>query len=280
MAAAERFLLAGIMGDPVMHSRSPAIQNGWLDEHGIEGRYVKLAIKPGELGAALRALPTLKFAGVNLTIPHKEAALTLVDEVEPAAKRIGAINLVVVGADGRLTGRNTDGLGYLASLTEAVPGWRADAGPIVVVGAGGGARAVIVALAEAGAREVRVLNRTQARAQALAADLGSVVEVLPWVDRAAALEGAQLLVNTTSQGMRGLPPLDLPLDALPSTAVVSDIVYVPLETPLLAAARARGHQVVDGLGMLLHQAVPSFEALFGVRPTVSRELRDRVAASL
>jgi shikimate dehydrogenase len=268
-----QFLLAGIMGHPVMHSRSPAIHNRWLEEHGMAGRYVLLDIAPAALGPALRALPQLNFKGVNLTIPHKVSAMALVDDITPAARKIGAINCVTVDADGRLHGSNTDGLGYIASLIEAQPNWRADAGPAVVLGAGGGARAVIVALAEQGAREIRLCNRTFDRAETLAAEYGSPVKAYAWAQRHEALEGAALLVNTTSQGMSGQPPLDIALDRLPLSALVSDIVYVPLETQLLAAARARGNTTVDGLGMLLHQARYAFEAFFGTRPDVTAALR-------
>jgi shikimate dehydrogenase len=280
MAEAKRSFVGGIMGDPVAHSRSPLIHDTWCAQHGIDGRYVKLAIKPAGLAAALRALPALGFAGVNLTIPHKEPALALLDVVDATARRIGAVNLVVVAGEGRLIGRNTDGYGFMASILEAAPAWQASAGPAVVLGAGGAARAIVTSLLDAGASEVRLVNRSQERAGELARDAGAAVRVIDWRERHAALGGAALLVNTTSLGMAGEPPLDLTLDDLPRAAIVVDIVYVPLETPLLTAARARGHTAVDGLGMLLHQAVPTFEALFGVRPAVTPGLRDKVVASL
>jgi len=279
------FVLAGVIGWPVAHSRSPLLHGHWIAEHGLRGAYVPLAVAPGRLEAALRGLPALGFAGCNVTIPHKVDTLRLVDRVEPLALRIGAVNLVVVGTDGALEGRNTDAFGFVQSLHEAQPGWRADAGPTVVLGAGGAARAVVAGLIDEGAREIRLLNRTAERAAELAHGLRDrdgrcQVQVLPWSSRHEALAGTALLVNTTSQGMRGQEALDLQLDALPRTAPVCDAVYVPLQTPLLAAARARGNPVVDGLGMLMHQARPAFEAWFGVRPQVTSALRSKVEATL
>src|SRR5262245_8715494 len=232
MAHGDRYLLAGLMGWPVMHSRSPALHNYWLAQHKLAGSYLPLAIKADGLRAALRALPALGFAGCNLTIPLKETALGLVDMVDPLARRIGAMNCVVVGPDGSLAGYNHDAFGYVESILEAKPDCRADAGPIVVIGAGCGARAVLVSLLDRGAREIRLVNRTPARAQALARELGGPLRALSWDDRHAALKDAAMLVNTTNQGMAGEPPLPLALDALPVRALVSDIVYIPRETPL------------------------------------------------
>jgi shikimate dehydrogenase len=275
-----RTRLAGIVGWPVAHSLSPRLHGHWLLRYGIDGAYVPLAVPPERLAQALSALPALGFAGVNLTIPHKEAALSLVHRLSPRAKRIGAVNTVVVEADGVLSGDNTDGFGFVAALLDNQAGWVAEAGPAVVLGAGGAARAVVVALLDAGVPEVRLLNRTAARARALADDLDGSVHAADWNARAAALDGAALLVNTTSLGMRGQPPLDLMLDALPGTALVTDVVYTPLMTPLLALAQARGNPVADGLGMLLHQARPGFRAWFGVDPEVDDDLRAVVAAGL
>jgi shikimate dehydrogenase len=275
----DRFLLAGVMGSPVMHSRSPMLHNYWLKQHGLAGAYLPLAVKAEGLRAALRALPALGFAGCNLTIPHKEAALAIVDTVDPVARRIGAVNCVVVAPDGSLAGENHDAFGYVASVREAQPAWRADAGAIVVIGAGGGARAVLVSLIDAGAREIRLINRTRARAEALARELGGPIRSLGWDARAAALDGAVMLINTTNQGMVGEPPLDLALDRLPVTALVSDIIYIPRETPLLTAARRRGNPTVNGLGMLLHQARPAFRAWFGIMPEVTPELRAMIEAT-
>ena len=279
MTHPDRFLLAGLMGWPVMHSRSPKLHNYWLAQHGLAGTYVPLAVKAEGLRAALRALPALGFSGCNLTLPHKVAALDIVDRVDPLAHRIGAMNCVVVAPDGSLEGQNTDAFGYVESIREAQPSWRADAGPVVVIGAGGGARAVLVSLIDQGANEIRLINRTPARAQALAKDLGDPIRAMDWGDRQTALAGAAMLVNTTSQGMVGEPPLDIALDALPANALVSDIVYIPRETPLLAAARKRGNPTVNGLGMLLHQARAAFRAWFGIMPEVTPELRAMIEAT-
>jgi len=272
--------LAGVMGWPVAHSRSPRLHGFWLEHYGIDGAYLPLPVRPEKLEAALRALPVLGFAGCNLTIPHKEAALKLIDRIDPLAKRIGAVNTVVVSSEGELSGSNTDVFGFRENLLAGAPGWRADRGPAVVIGAGGASRAALAVLTDGGAKEIRLLNRTRDRAEALAALFGPTVKVIDWDERAAALEGTTLLVNSTSLGMTGQPPLDLALDALPRDAVVTDMVYVPLETQLLRDARHRGNVAVDGLGMLLHQARPGFAAWFGVEPTVTPELRDFVLKSI
>jgi shikimate dehydrogenase len=279
MTHPDRFLLAGVMGYPVMHSRSPKLHNYWLAKYGLTGTYVPLAIKAEHLRAALRALPALGFSGCNLTIPHKEAALAIVDRIDPLARRIGAVNCVVAAADGSLAGQNHDAFGYIESVREAQPAWRADAGPIVVIGAGGGARAVLVSLIDQGAREIRLVNRTPTRAKALAGELGGPITALGWEQREVALKGAAMLVNATNQGMVGEPPLDLALDALPVSALVSDIIYIPRETALLATARKRGNPTVNGLGMLLHQARPAFQAWFGIMPEVTPELRAMIEAT-
>ena len=280
MSHPDRFFLAGVMGWPIMHSRSPKLHGYWLDHYGLAGAYLPLAIRAEGLEAALRALPALGFAGCNLTIPHKEAALGIVDDASPLARRIGAVNCIVVRADGSLEGRNYDAFGFTQSLRERAPDLRFDGGPAVVIGAGGASRAILAGLMDEGAPEIRLINRSPARALALAAEFGAPVRAVPWEGRAQALEGAAILVNTTSQGMVGEAPLDLALDALPVSALVTDIVYVPLETPLLAAARARGNRVVDGLGMLLHQARPAFEAWFGIDPKVTPQLRALIEATL
>ncbi|MFQ5783658.1 MAG: shikimate dehydrogenase [Alphaproteobacteria bacterium] len=272
--------IAGIMGAPVRHSRSPRLHGYWLERYGIDGAYLPLAVAPEDLAAALHALPKLGFSGVNLTVPHKEAALRYMSELTATAQRIGAVNTVVVGADGRLAGDNTDAFGFIENLRETAPRWRADAGPAVVLGAGGAARAVAVALADAGVGELRVVNRTMARAETLATDLGGPLTAQPWEARNTALDGARLLVNATSLGMAGQPVLDIDLAGLAGDAVVADIVYVPLTTALLAAATERGLATVDGLGMLLHQARPGFAAWFGVEPAVTAELRAFMRADL
>jgi shikimate dehydrogenase len=265
--------VAGVMGWPVSHSRSPRLHGFWLRHYRIDGAYVPLPVRPEDFTQAVRALPKLGFAGANVTLPHKEAALAASDRSDPQARRIGAANTVIVAADGSLEARNTDGFGFLENLRSSVGDWRGSAGPAVIVGAGGAARAIAVALMDAGTPALRLVNRTVERAERLARDIGGPVQVYRWADRARALPDAALLVNTTTLGMNGQPPLDLDLGGLPTTAVVNDAVYVPLETPLLAAARARGNTVVDGLGMLLHQARPGFAAWFGVEPEVTPELR-------
>ena len=268
--------LAGVMGWPVAHSRSPRIHGYWLREEAIDGTYVPLAVRPEALGAALAALPALGFRGCNLTVPHKEAALAHMDRLSEAARRIGAVNTVTVGTDGHLDGDNTDGAGFIAHLHDKAPGWRAG-DPVVVLGAGGAARAVVAALISEGAGEIRVINRTGRRATALAGTAGGSAHPLPWTGRAAALEGCGLLVNTTTLGMAGQKALDVDLARLPTRAVVYDLVYAPLETGLLKAARARGNPAVDGLGMLIHQARPGFAAWFGARPGITAALRSFVA---
>lgn len=274
--------LAGIMGWPVAHSRSPALHGFWLAEHRIDGAYVPLAVEPNRLEQALRALPALGFRGCNLTIPHKQAALAVMDRVDPFARRIGAMNTVVVAADGRLEGSNTDVFGFRENLREQAPKWHAKGGRAVVLGSGGSARSVVAALIADGVSEIRLVNRTTAHAEALARDLAQPethIAVHPWEARNMALRDTSILVNTTSLGMDKEPPLDIDLAGLPVSAVVVDIVYVPLETGLLAAARRRGNPAVDGLGMLLHQGRPGFEDWFGVGVSVTPALRAAMLAT-
>lgn len=278
--AQDHFHLAGVMGWPVMHSRSPLMHNYWMRQQGLQGTYVPLAIRPGTVEAALRGLHPLRFSGVNVTIPHKLDAMRAVDELDPVAERIGAVSCIHVRDDGTLFGTNNDWRGFLGNLRETVPGWMPGAGPATVIGAGGGARAVCYGLLEAGVPEVRLVNRTADHADRVIEAIGGPIRRVAWQDRAAALDGAALAVNTTSLGMKGQPPLDLPLDALGPDAVVADIVYVPEETPLLAAARARGNRTVGGLGMLLHQGPPAWKLWFGLTPEVTPELRDLMSASL
>ena len=268
------------MGWPVGHSRSPILHNHWIAEHGLRGAYVLLPVEPAKLEQALRALPVLGFAGCNLTIPHKVAALSIVDHIDPLAARIGAINCIVVEADGSLSGRNTDAFGYVQSLLDAQAHWQASAGPALVLGAGGAARAVIAGLLDSGVPAIRLTNRSPDKTHALVAAFGPQVTAVDWAERHAALDGAALVVNTTNLGMQGQPALDLSLAALSPQALVSDVVYVPLETPLITAAKQRGNATVNGLGMLLNQARPAFEAWFGVMPTISNALLGKVNASL
>jgi len=273
MSHPDRFLLAGVMGWPVMHSRSPLLHNYWFRQHNLAGTYVPLGIRPEALAAALRALHPLGFAGCNLTLPHKQEAMKIVDEVDTVAKSIGAISCVVVRPDGSLAGTNNDCYGFVRSIRQEQPAWRADSGPSVVIGAGGGARAVCYGLMQAGATEIRLVNRAFARARKIADEFGGPLKVMPWEQRHEALDDAAMVVNTTSQGMVGQSPLDIRLDKLPTQALVVDIIYTPLETPFLAAARKRGNPTVNGLGMLLHQGSPAWQAWFGIEPAVTSELR-------
>jgi shikimate dehydrogenase len=267
--------LAGIIGWPVSHSRSPRLHGSWLRRYGIDGAYVPLAIRPDDFAMAVRGLAAAGFAGANVTIPHKLAAFAICDTVDDTARRAGAVNTLVF-QDGRITGSNTDGWGFVANLR--AHGVDPAAGPALLLGAGGAARAVAAALQDAGA-PVTVANRTRARADALARDLPGLF-VVDWERRDAALPDHALLVNTTSLGMEHHPPLAVDLSRAGPGLAVADIVYVPLETPLLAAAKARGLRAVEGLGMLLHQAVPGFRAWFGVEPLVDDELRRFVAEDL
>lgn len=280
MTNPDGFLMAGVMGWPVMHSRSPLMHNYWMDQLGVAGTYVFLEIRPGELGPALRALHPLGFAGCNLTIPHKLDAMTIVDEIDDTAKKIGAISCVVVRDDGSLFGANNDWLGFIGNLKQHAPDWSVDAGPIAVIGAGGGGRAVCYALLHEGAAEIRLVNRTASKAEALAEEFGGPIEVLPWEERHDALDGVAMAVNVTSQGMVGQPALDLRLDKLPGSALAADIIYTPLDSPFLAAARARGNRTVNGLGMLLHQGPPAWKRWFDLEPTVTAELRERMERSI
>ena len=270
-----RARVAGIAGWPVTHSRSPRIHGFWLDRHGIDGAYVPLPIEPAAFVTAMRGLRAAGFAGANVTVPHKLAAFALCDRVDESARRAGAVNTLVFHKD-RIEGSNTDGFGFLAGLRDE----QVDpaAGPALILGAGGAARAVAAALLDQGL-PVSVANRTGERAAALARDLPGL-RVVPWEDRSAALGDHALLVNSTTLGMGGRGDPEMALDRAPPTLVVADLVYVPLETPLLAAARRHGLRTVDGLGMLLHQARPGFAAWFGVDPTVDAALRAFVLADL
>jgi shikimate dehydrogenase len=275
-------LRAFVVGHPIAHSRSPLIHGHWLAEHGIPGSYVRLDVAPDAFPDFIRRLPESGFRGGNVTLPHKEAAFALADTLTPRARAIGAVNTLMVGPDGRIGGDNTDAPGFCAHLDHTLgTGWpERGSGTALVLGAGGAARAIVVGLAERGLRRILVANRTPARAEAVAALAPGIGAACAWDALPAALEEAGLLVNTTSLGMTGQPPLDLDLAPMPKGAAVADIVYAPLETDLLAAARRRGLAAVDGLGMLLHQAVPGFAAWFGLRPAVTPALRDRIVADL
>jgi shikimate dehydrogenase len=279
MAEPNQFGIAGLVGWPVAHSRSPTIHNYWLDHYKIPGRYVLLPVPPEKLSLALPGLAALGFRGCNVTTPHKQAVMPMLDRVDELARRIDAVNTIVVEKDGTLTGFNNDGNGFVQSLRDAKADWRPDAGPIVVLGAGGAARAVVASLAAQGAREIRLVNRTFERAQGIANEYGPPVTAIPWERRNEALADVALLANATNQGMMGKPALDISLDRLPPHALVGDLIYTPPETPLLAAARARGNITVNGLGLLLNQARPAFQAWYGVLPDITPGLLRAIQAT-
>ena len=280
MTGQDRFYMAGVMGWPVMHSRSPLMHNYWMRQMGLNGVYVPLEIRPGTLEAALRGLHPLRFSGVNVTIPHKLEAMRIVDELDEVAAKIGAISCIAVRDDGSLFGTNNDWRGFIGNIKASYPAWRGDAGPATVIGAGGGARAVCYGLLAEGVSEIRLVNRTEAHSEQIASDLGGPIRPVPWEERHDALAGVATVVNATSLGMVGQPELDLRLDALPAGALAADIIYSPMETSFLAAARARGNVTVGGLGMLLHQGPPAWKLWFDLEPTVTDELRTLMAESL
>lgn len=271
-----RIPLAGVIGAPIAHSKSPILHGHWLKRYNIAGHYVPMHIEQADLGHVLETLPKMGFVGLNVTLPHKEQVLALADVVSDRASIIGAANTLIFQQDGRLHADNTDGYGFIENLRQGAPNWDATSGPAVVFGAGGAARAIISALLDAGAPEIRLTNRTRARADALRADFGAKVQVVDWVQSGNILGDAATVVNTTSLGMVGKPEFRVPLDGLNPNAVVNDLVYTPLKTPFLLAAEAAGCTAVDGLGMLLHQAAPGFERWFGVRPEVDEDLRQTV----
>lgn len=270
---------ACIIGHPVKHSRSPLIHGHWLARYGLAGDYVHRDIVPEDLGRFVATLRENGFVGANVTVPHKEAMFSLVDEITPRARAAGAVNTLFYEGD-RLIGDNSDGVGFVAHLRASIVQTDIAFDKAVILGAGGGARGIVAALREVGVREIVLVNRNPERAETLASLFGDGVSAMPWSAMAAALDGADLLVNSTTLGMEGQPPLEIDLKLLPATAIVDDIVYVPLETPLLAQARTLGLLAVDGLGMLLHQAVPGFTRWFGVEPEVTPELRDLIVADL
>lgn len=276
--AAPGIPLAGVIGWPVAHSRSPLLHGHWLRRYGIAGHYIPMPIRPEHLAEALRTLPRLGFVGINVTIPHKEAVLALADHVTDRAALIGAANTLILRPDGKIHADNTDGYGFIANLRQHAPDWRPETGPAALIGAGGAARAVVASLLDAGVPELRIANRTRLRAEQIRTEFGARIIVYDWAQAGNMLEGAATVVNATSMGMDGKPALRLPLDALSPDALVTDLVYTPLDTPFLVAARAHGCRTVDGLGMLLHQAAPGFERWFGTRPQVDDDLRRAVLA--
>jgi len=280
MAAAQNtFGIAGLLGWPVAHSRSPTLHNHWLAQYGIAGRYVLFPVPPEKLVAALQGLAALGLRGCNVTTPHKQAVMPLIDVVDPLAQRIGAVNTIVVQPDGSLRGFNNDGNGFVQSVRDVVPEWQPATGPITVIGAGGAARAVVASLAAQGAREIRVVNRTLERAQRMADEYGPPVSAIAWEQREDVLSDIALLANCTNQGMAGKPPLEIALDRLHPKAIVGDLIYTPPVTPLLAAAAARGNRTVNGLGLLLNQARPAFHAWFGVMPDITPALVAAIEAT-
>ena len=270
---------ACVIGWPIKHSRSPLIHNYWLARYGIEGSYERAAVPPQELAIFLKTMTDRGLVGCNVTVPHKEAVYRAVRVEDDFTNRLGAVNTVFF-TDGVLCGTNTDGAGFMQNLEAGSPGWRAISGPAIVLGAGGAARAVVASLIDAGVPEIRIANRTAERSRNLADVFAPRARAAPWEQRGEALEDCGLLVNTTSLGMTGAPPLEIDLAALPAAATVNDIVYAPLKTDLLARAEARGNPVVDGLGMLLHQAAPGFALWFGTTPEVTDELRALIVRDL
>lgn len=272
----QKIPLAGVIGSPIAHSRSPILHSFWLQQYGIKGFYIPMDVAQADLAEALRTLPKLGFVGINVTIPHKETVLALADVVTDRAALIGAANTLIFRKDGRIHADNTDGYGFIANLRQNAPRWQPERGPAAVFGAGGAARAVVASLIEVGVSEIRIANRTRQRAESLRQEFGAKLEVYDWVQAASMVEDAATVVNTTSLGMVGKPEFRVPLDALVPAAVVTDLVYTPLRTQFLEQAAARGCTVVDGLGMLLHQAAPAFERWFGTRPEVDAATRAAV----
>jgi shikimate dehydrogenase len=274
-----RIPLAAVIGSPIAHSRSPALHGYWLKRYGIKGFYIPMDVAQADLATVLRTLPKMGFVGANVTIPHKEAILQIADVISDRAALIGAANTLIFRKDGKIQADNTDGAGFIANLRQNAPHWVPSSGPAAVFGAGGAARAVIAALIEVGVPEIRLANRTRARADALRSDFGAKVHVQEWVQADDMIDGAATVVNTTSLGMTGKPDLVLPLGSLSPQALVTDLVYTPLKTQFLIEAEERGATVVDGLGMLLHQAAPGFERWFGQRPEVDEATRAAVMAA-
>ena len=270
--------LAGVIGNPIGHSRSPLMHRHWLRRYGIRGDYVPLQVAESDLPDVIRALPRMGFVGANVTLPHKAAVMQLVDHLSDRAILVGAVNTLIFREDGTIFGDNTDGYGFMANVRASAPEWDPKSGPALVLGAGGAARAIIVALADAGVPQILLTNRTRAKADALKAEFGQRIKVVDWVQAGNAVEDAAIVVNTTSLGMTGQPDLRVPLDGLQPDTIVTDIVYAPLRTTLLQTAEAMGCTTVDGLGMLLHQGVPGFERWFGQRPEVDDALRAAVLA--
>ncbi len=268
--------LAGVIGHPIAHSKSPQLHGHWLKTHGLPGFYIPMDVAVDDLADVIKTLPKLGFVGVNITVPHKEKVMELADLVTDRASLIGAANTLIFRRDGKLHADNTDGYGFIQNLRQEAPNWNPKAGPAAVLGAGGAARAVVASLLEVGVPQIMIANRTRVRAEALQSDFGKRVKVIDWVQAGNIMDEAATVVNTTSLGMIGKPELRVPLDGLNKKSVVTDLVYAPLKTRLLSEAENVGCTTVDGLGMLLHQAVPAFERWFGVRPEVDSATRAAV----
>lgn len=268
-----RIPLAGVIGSPVAHSRSPRLFAHWLESNDLQGHYIPMDIPEDKLVETIRLLPSLGFVGLNVTVPYKEKVMEIADLVSDRATLIGAANTLILREDGRIHADNTDGYGFMQNLHQNAPEWDPSAGPATVFGAGGAARAVIASLLDVGVPQIRLTNRTRLRAESLREAFGKRVEVFDWVQAGNIIEGCATVVNTTALGMSGKPQLRVPLDALTPGMLVTDLVYTPLETRLLKEGRAQGCTTVDGLGMLLHQAVPGFERWFGKRPEVDETTR-------
>jgi len=270
---------ACVIGFPVVHSRSPLIHGYWLREHKIDGDYIRHEVKPEDIDQFLKNFSKQNFAGCNVTLPHKEAAARNVSQATPVVLALGVANTLWL-QDGKLYGDNTDVAGFLAHLDDSIPGWDKKTKHAVVLGAGGAARSIVYGLNERGVEKITIVNRSRERAEQLTKEIKIESNIASFDQIESLISSADLLVNTTSLGMKGQPPLEIDLENLKKSAAVCDIVYVPLETDLLRQARERGHAVVDGLGMLLHQAVPGFERWFGVRPAVTKELRALIVDDL
>jgi shikimate dehydrogenase len=268
--------LAGVLGNPIAQSKSPRLHRHWLRKYGLLGDYVSLHVTEENLETVVRAMPKMGFVGANVTLPHKIAVMQFADQITDRATLIGAANTLTFKDDGKIIADNTDGYGFMANLKQNAPDWDPTSGPAVLLGAGGAARAIIVALADAGVTEILLTNRTRTKADALRAEFGTRIRVVDWVQAGNILEGAATVINSTSLGMTGNAALRIPLDGLTKGTLVTDIVYSPLRTRLLEEAETAGCTVVDGLGMLLHQGVPGFERWFGVRPEVDDKTRQAV----
>lgn len=268
--------LAGVIGSPIIQSKSPQLHRHWLVQLGLRGFYIPMDVARENLEQVIRTLPHMGFVGVNVTVPHKETVMNIADQVTDRATLIGAANTLIFRKDGKIHADNTDGYGFLQNLRLGAPDWVPDAGPALILGAGGSARAVVASLTEAGVAEIMICNRTKVRAEKLKEDFGKRVQVVDWVQAGNAIESASLIVNTTSLGMVEKPEMRVPLTGFRAGQVVMDLVYNPLQTHFLATAAAAGCTTIDGLGMLLHQAVPAFERFFGGRPEVTDKTRDAI----